>query len=206
MTDESVVAVGRVARGIRVGGWRADLLVVEPGPGEMLSGAARRAGESLVAGKIGAVPTRVWIGSLLPSGRPVALDDTGPLTLSVSLSHERGLVGAAVSDDARVGIDIVDPETVGAGLDHWFEPEGRRCIPAAPLWAAKEAAYKAAGIDVTFHPGSVSITGAGPDAFRWAVRSPARTVVGEGAWIVAGRHLVALAGCVTPPAEVTPCS
>jgi len=206
MTGDTVVTVGRVERAIRVGRWRADLLFAVPAPGEMLSGAARRLGETLVAERIGTLPPNVRIASLLPSGRPVALDDGGPLDLSVSLSHERGLVGAAVSAEARVGLDIVDPESVGAGLEHWFEPGERHAIAAAPLWAAKEAAYKAAGIDVAFHPGTVTVTGDGQDSFHWELRSSARSVSGEGTWLVAGRHLVALAGCAAPSAEAAPCS
>lgn len=206
MTGEAVVAVGCVERGIRVGPWLADLLLGVPAPGEMLSGAARRLGERLVADRLGIAAPHVRIAALLPSGRPVALDDGGPLELSVSLSHERGLVGAAVSAQARVGIDIVDPDGVGVGLDHWFVSDERDSLPAAPLWAAKEAAYKAAGLDVVFHPGAVTVDPAGPDAFRWTVRSSARTVAGDGAWLVAGRHLVAVAGWMAAGPEPAPCS
>jgi len=206
MTGETVVAVGQVERGIRVGIWRADLLLGVPAPGEMLSGAARRVGAVLVAERLGVPPPSVRIASLLPSGRPVALGDDGPLGLSVSLSHDRGLVGAVVSADARIGIDIVDPGSVGAGLGHWFDATEQRSARTAPLWAAKEAAYKAAGLDVAFQPGAVTVTDDGPGAFRWTVRSPARAVDGQGAWFAAGRHLVALAGCLAAIPEPAPCS
>lgn len=183
-------------REILVGGMRVAVATAIPAPGAALSVAARRLAEALVADCIGAAARGVRVASLLPSGRPVASGPEGLLALSVSLSHERGLVAAAVADGTSVGIDVVDGSAVRPGLEHWLE-ESERASDASPgmLWAAKEAAYKAAGIDAPFRPRAVAVEADG-EGFSWRLTDRWREVCGAGRFLADGRHLLAVA-CVS---------
>lgn len=200
----------RGTREILVGGVRVAVATAVPAPGAALSVAARRLAEALVAECIGAAPRGVRVASLLPSGRPVASGPEGLLPLSVSVSHERGLVAAAAADGTSVGIDVVDVSTVRAGLEHWLD-ESERASDVSPgmLWAAKEAAYKAAGIDAPFRPRAVAVEADG-EGFSWRLADRWREASGTGRFIADGRHLVAVACTSAAPATAieggTPCS
>lgn len=172
-----------------------------PGPGESLSGAAARLAESLVAAESGCPQGTVRVASLLPSGRPVASGRDGALPVSVSLTHERGLVAAAVARGTTVGVDIVDVAVPRPGLEYWSDGGGADGAIASPgmEWAAREAAFKAAALDASFRPRAVDILG-DDDGFTWTCRDRWRTVRGVGRFLAEGRHLVAVA-CAVDAAE-----
>jgi len=193
MTAAAVALTGRVERDLVVGNWRVDVETAITAPGESLSAAARRVAERLVAARIGLSAVAVRVATLLPSGRPVVSADSGVMRVSVSMAHERGLVGAAVCAEAGVGIDIVDTTVVRAGLDHWLVGAERAAASPGMVWAAKEAAYKAAGLDAVFRPLRVSIEPEGDGTFSWALRDEWREVSGTGRFLEAGRYLLAVA-------------
>lgn len=193
MTAAAVVATGRVERNLLVGGWTVDVGTAVPAPGESLSAAARRLAERIVAERHGLPAGAVRVASLLPSGRPIVSDDSGVMTLSVSMAHERGFVGAAICDGTGVGIDIVDTTVVRAGLDHWLVDAELAAASPGMVWAAKEAAYKAAGLDATFRPLRVRIEPSGDGRFFWTLRDDWRTAEGTGRFLEAGRYLLAVA-------------
>ena len=111
----------------------------------------------------------------------------------------RDLIGAGLSDAAWIGIDIVDPADAGRALDFWFTPDELALLPddqgllRAMLWAAKEAAYKAARIDTEFRPRAVTIESLSPHGFSWALQDGRTTVGGDGCYATAGRHVIAIA-------------
>jgi len=187
------------AREIVVAGYRVAVATAVPAPGAALSVAARRLAEDLVGERAGCPRRSVRVASLLPSGRPVASGPVGLLPLSVSVSHDRGLVAAATADETTVGVDVVDVTAVRAGLDHWLV-DSERSSPASPgmLWAAKEAAYKAAGLDIPFQPRAVTVEADG-EGFTWTLGDRWRGAAGAGRFLAEGRHLVAVA-CVVPGA------
>lgn len=160
--------------------------------------AARDVAERLAAERIGQPRTGVRMATLAPSGRPVLLVAGRPARASVSLSHVEGLVAAAVAEGVGVGIDLVDPADAGRGLDFWFTPDELALEPdegllRARLWAAKEAAYKAAGLDEELRPRSVMIESLAPRTFTWTARSRFVSAAGSGRFLAAGRHVVAVA-------------
>lgn len=192
--------VGRVCRGLDVGGW-AVAAVFEPpfGGVESLSGAALRLAEDLVATLLSTPCAAVRVAGLAPSGRPVARVagmSSGP---AVSVSHVRGLLGAAASTDGQVGLDIVDPAAAGRALDAFFTPDELTLMPddmgllRALLWGAKEAAYKAARLDTEFRPRRVTIESLSPNGFSWVVRERHAVVTGVGRFATVGRYVVAIA-------------
>lgn len=197
-----------VHHGVVVGGVPVSIATAAPTPGAALSAAARRLAEELAAARTGTPRREIRVASLLPSGRPVANGPRGPLPLSVSVSHVVGMVAAAVAQGASVGIDVVDVATVRAGLGLWLL-DAERAGGASPgmLWAAKEAAYKAAGIDAPFRPLAVEVE-ADDEGFTWRLRDRWRGAGGTGRFFATGRHLVAIA-CSTASladGETMPCS
>lgn len=163
-----------------------------------LAAAARDVAERLAAERIGQPRSDVRVASLAPSGRPVLLVAGAPAGPVVSLSHVEGLVAAAVAEGVGVGIDLVDPAEAGRGLDVWFTPDELALEPddgllRARLWAAKEAAYKAAGLDEELRPRTVVIESLEPRAFTWTARGRFAEATGRGRFLKAGRHVVAVA-------------
>jgi hypothetical protein len=192
--------VGRVRRGMRVGPWSADVLCDRPLAGiAPPSGEVLRLAEDLLCLSQGLDAGSVRVAALAPSGRPVATVAGTPVPCAVSVSHVRGLAGAVVSDNACVGIDIVDPADAGRSLDVWFTPDELALLPddhgllRAMLWAAKEAAYKAARLDTEFRPRMVVIESLSANAFKWRVRDGHAEVDGEGCFATLGRYVVAIA-------------
>jgi hypothetical protein len=190
----------RVRRGMRVGQWLADVLCDRPLAGiAPPSGEGMRLAEDLLCLSQGLDAGSVRVAALTPSRRPVATVAGTPVTCGVSISHVRGLVGAVVSDTACVGIDIVDPADAGRFLYVWFTPDELALLPddygllRAMLWAAKEAAYKAARIDTEFRPRMVVIESLSANAFEWRVRDGYAEVDGEGCFATVGRYVVAIA-------------
>lgn len=201
----NALPVGRVCRGLRVGGW-AVAAVFEPPftDAESLSGAALRLAEDLVQATLPVAGAGVRVAGLAPSGRPIASIAGAAAGPSVSVSHVRGLLGAAVSSDGQVGLDIVDPADAGRSLDVFFSPDELALMPddvgllRALLWAAKEAAYKAARIDAEFRPRQVTVESLSPNGFTWLVRDRHVEVHGAGSFATVARHVVAIAA--TAPA------
>jgi hypothetical protein len=191
---------GRICRGLRVGCWTVAAVFERPLAWcESPSAESGRLAEDLVAATLGVAGADVRVAALPPTGRPVARvagREQGP---SVSVSHVRGLLGAAVCTDARVGLDIVDPADAGRALDAFFSPDELALMPddvgllRALLWAAKEAAYKAARFDAEFRPRQVTIESLSPTGFGWSVRDRDAEVSGAGRFAAVGRHVVAIA-------------
>jgi hypothetical protein len=155
--------------------------------------------EDLVATLLSTPCAAVRVAGLAPSGRPVARVagmSSGP---AVSVSHVRGLLGAAASTDGQVGLDIVDPAAAGRALDAFFTPDELTLMPddmgllRALLWGAKEAAYKAARLDTEFRPRRVTIESLSPNGFSWVVRERHAVVTGVGRFATVGRYVVAIA-------------
>ncbi len=192
--------LGRVRRGMRIGPWSADVLCDRLLAGiAPHSGLGMRLAEDLLCLSWGLDAGSVRVANLVPSGRPVATVAGAPAPCVVSISHIRGLAAAIVSETACVGIDIVDPADAGRSLDVWFTPDELALLPddhgllRAILWAAKEAAYKAARLDTEFRPRRVVIESLSANAFEWRVRDGHAEVVGEGCFATVGRYVVAIA-------------
>ena len=159
---------------------------------------ARSLAEDLAATRVQADRHHLRIAALAPSGRPVLLVGGRAAGLAVSLSHIEGLAAAAVAEGLGVGIDLVDPADAGRGLDFWFSPEELALEPdegllRARLWAAKEAAYKAAGLDEELRPRTVTIESLAPHAFTWTARSGFTRAAGQGRFLTVDRRIVAVA-------------
>ncbi|MFM8706526.1 MAG: 4'-phosphopantetheinyl transferase superfamily protein [Planctomycetia bacterium] len=194
--------IGRICR-LSIGGCPVEAVFDVPhGRGESLSGVAVRLAEELAGAAIGAAAGAVRVAAALPSGRPMVLVDGETSGLALSISHTPGLYGAAVSQAGAVGLDIVDPADAGRPLDVFFTPDELAFLPddygllRAMLWAAKEAAYKAARFDTEFRPRQVMIESLSPNGFTWCMRDRYVEARGEGGLATVGRHMVALAAAV----------
>ena len=117
--------------------------------------------------------------------------------MQVSASQTGGLIAAAGRKGSRgVGVDLVDPLSAGPGLDWW---ETRDSVARdttserAPLWAAREAAYKAALLDAPFAPAGISVVLLGDDGFAWRIGTPGGPIAGRGRFFRAGDCLLAVA-------------
>lgn len=185
-----------------------------------VSAAARSLAERVGSRLISAT---VRVACLMPSGRPVVLPtaDAGPCTVSVA--HTRSLLAAAACRYVGgVGIDIVAAAEPSPALDWCFDAEEAVIAgddaARARLWAAKEAAYKAARIDAGFQPLRVRIVPTSATRFRWSIAADFGMVDGVGGWSEAGGHVVAVAVQPAPGRslatdalavicqEATPCS
>lgn len=192
--------VGRMCHGLSLGQATIDVVFARPGvPAEAASAAAMRLAEELAAAAGGWSRSLVRVAALPPSGRPVALVEGREGAVRVSVSHVAGLLGAAASLDGSVGLDIVDPTTAGCGLDVFLSPEELALLPdhmglaRGLLWAAKEAAFKAARLDVGFRPRAIAIESLSPEGFTWTLTAPHACVVGAGGFAVVAGHVVAVA-------------
>ena len=195
------VTPGRISRRLRVGPWAVDAVFVTP-PQDAEGSLSRQAGclaEELAAASLDVTIDAVRLAAVMPSGRPIALVDGIPGDVSISISHVQGLIGAAVCRNARVGLDIVDPADAGRGLDAWFTPDELALMPddhgllRALLWAAKEAAYKAAHLDTEFRPRTVTIRDLTAVGFAWIAQDRFADVRGTGCFIGIDRHIAAVA-------------
>jgi len=196
--------VGHIHRVVHVGECEVSLAFEWLlGGAEPPSGAALRLAEDLVVTTLAADAGQVRVAGLAPSGRPVAWVAEAADPPSVSVSHVRGMLGAAVATDGSVGLDIVDPADAGRALDLFFSPEEMALAPddlgllRALLWAAKEAAYKAARVDTEFRPRKVTIASLSGNAFTWVVRDRHVVVEGTGRFATVARHVVAIAVTAT---------
>ena len=191
---------GRICRGLRVADWTVAVLFERPlARSGSPSAECGRLAEDLVAATLGVGGTEVRVAALQPTGRPVARVAGRGVAPSVSVAHVRGLIGAAVCTAGHVGLDIVHPADAGPALDAFFSPAELAVMPddlglARPLlWAAKEAAFKAARLDVGFRPRQFEIEELSPDGFSWRVRGRTPAVAGAGRFFTVARHVVALA-------------
>lgn len=198
--SHGTVSVGHSCREICVDRWRVRYAFQnQSGCCIPSSNAALRLAENLVADALGLANHKVRVATLLPSGRPIAAVSGQASCPTVSVSHVRDMYGAALSFDGQVGIDIVCPHDGTASLQTFFTPEERAMLPRhtrhwyASLWAAKEAAYKAAGLDIEFQPLRVHVRNLGPDRFQWSLSGPHDRVAGAGRLAMVGQHVVALA-------------
>lgn len=215
----------RIDRQLTIAGCRVDLSIAEVADNAGPSAEAARLAEDLVAAHLGCEGSLVRVAALLPSGRPVAMVRGRAAASSVSVSHSGRMIGVVACDTAGVGLDIVDPAEAGRSLDVWFTPDELALLPdedgllRARLWGAKEAAFKAARLDDGFRPRSVAIEHLGRTGFCWSVRHAHRPARGQGVFMVAGMHLVAIAvsadnnqggptgwALASSPAEVVACS
>lgn len=189
----------RIGHSLDLAGCHVDLAIDEWVDHIGTSAAAARLAEQLVAAHIGCERRLVRVAALPPSGRPVATVQGRGATVSVSVSHVGGLFGAAVCGTASVGLDIVDPAEAGPALDAWFTPDELALFPdgdgllRARLWAAKEAAFKAAGLDDGFRPRGVAIGQLDMRGFCWTVRGQHRRMDGRGVFTMACTSIVAIA-------------
>jgi phosphopantetheinyl transferase len=196
----------RVERQLWVEGRRITIGFASVSTHESLSVAAHRLGSALVADAVGGARWGVRVALLEPSGRPVAVADGGRSPCSISLSHVPGLVAAAICLTGGVGIDVVDPASGSEALACWFsrqemDSSARASVPTAAMWGAKEASYKAAGLDEPFRPLAVSIQTESSTTFRWCLAGAWRTVSGAGRFFSFGGHLVAVAAARTTAEE-----
>ena len=161
------------------------------------SGQARRAMEQLASHHAEA-PIRV--ATLTPSGRPIALLSGELAAVRVSATHAGEMIAVACRADcvggSGVGVDLVDPESAGRGLDWWDEDAAsvsKTNAERAPFWAAREAAYKAAMVDVPFAPAKVAVAMLGDDGFGWRIDTPGGAVGGLGRFFQVADYLLAVA-------------
>jgi len=172
-----------------------DLLVLESSGGRHLeSGQARRAMEQLAARH---AQDSIRVATLTPSGRPVALRSGDLAGMQVSASHAGGLIVAACRTGSKgVGVDLVDPLSVGPGLD-WWEGTDSTSLKTnherVLSWAAREAAYKAARLDAPFAPAAIHVTMLSDDGFAWKIGTPGGPIAGRGCFFRAGDSLLAVA-------------
>ena len=204
-----ILAADHGRHSLAIGDRTASVVFAQPANGpEPRSGETLWLAEGLVA-ETAAVPRKeVRVARLSPSGRPtarVAGLDRAPF---VSVSHVRGLYGAAVSTHGAVGLDLVDPAEAGPGLDVFFSPDElaamRDDIPVMRprLWAAKESAYKAAGLDSGFRPRQVAIEAISGHGFTWIVHDRFAAVHGRGIFGTVGRHVWAVALAVPSATDI----
>jgi hypothetical protein len=201
--------LNRISSRLRVGSWTIDVVCATPADRhESQSGLAARLAEELVAAGLDLPREAVRVAGMPPSGRPVAMVHGVAVGMAVSLSHVRGVAGAAASAQASIGIDIVDPAEAGRELDAFFTPDELALAPdddgllRGLLWSAKEAAFKAARLDVGFCPRAVAIESLVGNGFEWTVSGPHRLVSGAGSFAWAGRHIVAIAAAPMPATVV----
>jgi len=187
------------ARRLDVGGVRVDFVVVTVSEDVSSPVRASHLAEELVAMRIGCERRFVHVATLMPSGRPVATVRGRAATIFLSTSNAGGLAGAVSCVSGGVGLDIVDVAEAGRPLETFFTPDERALVRGndgrmrARLWAAKEAAYKAARLDEGFRPLAVAIEPVGPMDFSWSVQGIHRRVEGKGVFATAGKRVVAVA-------------
>ena len=158
----------------------------------------------------------VRVATLMPSGRPVVTVSGRVAPVYVSVSHTRRMRAAVACVDAFVGIDLVETCVSATtplkgntcrrdqNLDAWFtkaEVEllaDRTDLTPRMLWAAKEAAYKAARIDTEFRPRMIHISYSSGDRFQWSMCNRWLNMSGAGMFFLAGDHSVGIAATSMP--------
>lgn len=169
------------------------------------SSAVRRLAARAVASICPDLAGRVRIATSAPSGRPLGMDGGAVAPVSVSLAHVAGMHVACASTTHPVGIDVVSTTQAETslpgrdrGLEWCFTASERRLIAAGVLslraaWAAKEAAYKAASIDVPFRPRLIEIESRDGAWWTWRLGDRWHTAAGYGWLITLAHHTIAVA-------------
>jgi 4'-phosphopantetheinyl transferase len=110
----------------------------------------------------GGLPPADWRYGTGPRGKPFLVGPEVPLPLSFNLSHTDGMVAAAFTLDAEVGVDVERLDRRPAELDvarRFFAPAEVAALEAAPetdrqelffaFWTLKEAYIKARGLGLS---------------------------------------------------------
>jgi phosphopantetheinyl transferase (holo-ACP synthase) len=194
---------GRIVRDLAFGGHLVAVAIERlPDGDHPASAAGSRLAEQLAADCLHLPRAAVRVAALSPTGRPIVRVRGHAADVAVSISHAAGLVAAGASVSVAVGLDIVDPADAGRGLDAWFTPDELALVPddeglvRGLLWAAKEAAFKAARLDTELRRDTVAIGSLTPHGFAWSARTAWREVEGTGRFIHVGRRIVAVAAAV----------
>jgi phosphopantetheinyl transferase len=163
------------------------------------SSSSAKLAERMVAVVVGCEHRHVRVARLMPSGRPVATIFGRHDSFFLSISHFNTLVGAALCLTNGIGIDIINSEEVPKSVEFWFSPHEASLLSEddsmlrARLWSAKEAAFKAARLDIAFDPHSIAICDLSSHGFNWSVRTDFRLVNGEGVFVNDPIHIIAVA-------------
>jgi hypothetical protein len=207
LSERQVPADGS-CRQLHVGPWCISFVLQSPADcGTFSPGVVHRLAENLVANVLDVDAHSVRVATLLPSGRPLVTVANAARVPTVSVSHVHRLHGAALSLEAQVGIDILHPDDATSSLETFLSSGELAMLPKKSsffrgcLWAAKEAAYKAARLDIGFQPLRVHILDFTAEGFRWAVSGPYDRVEGVGRLATVNRHIAAFA--TTPAAAPT---
>jgi len=174
-----------------------------------LSVAGSRLAERLAADVLGVARSSLRVAPLAPSGRPVVVCAASAGDCGISISHlrprladapssGRGLVAVAACRGAQVGIDLVVPAEVSTASLSRFLATTRTgtdadARDAVRLWAAKEAAYKAAALDEAFRPRRIVVERVSASGFRWSVDGRYHAVHGAGIFVAEEGHILAVA-------------
>jgi phosphopantetheinyl transferase (holo-ACP synthase) len=175
-----------------------------------LSVAGVRLAERIVAERLAVPVASIRVAPLLPSGRPIALHGGADSECGVSIAHLRrrlpcgspavdtGLVAAAACRGATIGIDLVSPTDISPAALARFLSSDERATAAEPggaalVWAAKEAAFKASGLDDGFQPRRIVVERLTTHDFAWRARGPFCEVHGTGRFVLDDDHVLAIA-------------
>ena len=172
---------------------QVDFRVLAAGDPATQSGQARRAMEQLAIRHSAVRPLRV--ATLVPSGRPVVMHAGKKVAVQVSASHTGGLIGVACrAGHLGVGVDLVQPDSAGPGLDWWAAQSDVCDRPGERIrrWAAREAAYKAARLDSPFYPLRVEVR-LDKEGFDWRINTSDEPISGRGGFLAVGSCLLAVA-------------
>lgn len=211
----AVGPVTTVRRRLAMRGRWVEVEIARVEGGSSLSVAGARLAERLVARLLELPPRTIRVAPLPPSGRPVVLHDGAGLDCGVSISHllprhpspTVGVVAAAACRGGGIGLDLVAPADIApASIASFLSPDERAMAGdahgAALVWAAKEAAFKAAGLDEGFRPRRVVVERLTPRGFAWRVRGDFREVHGTGDFLPADDHVLAIAFAARNPDRI----
>lgn len=197
-------------RCVAVHGRRVEVWTAPAATGGSLSVVGVRLAERVVAHLLAVPASSIRVAPLLPSGRPIALHAGADSECGVSISHLRrrfvggspavdaGRVAAAACRGADIGIDLVSPLDISPAALARFLSADERATAADPhgaalVWAAKEAAFKAAGLDEGFRPRRVVIRRLTSRDFQWRARGAFCEIVGAGRFVLDDDHVLAIA-------------
>ena len=102
------------------------------------------------------------------TSRPVVCIDGTPIDLNISITHLDQTVAVAVTNSCNiVGIDLAHVQSVTSGFagvwmnddeQHQVNESDDPALTAAMNWSAREATFKATGIEDEFRPARWSVT------------------------------------------------
>jgi phosphopantetheinyl transferase len=106
---------------------------------------------------------------------PVAWIKEQRVPSQLSISHSGEWIAAAWSQDARVGIDIIE-NRAHAPLAWWQAP-GEDLAPTT-AWSVREAAFKCLPVGERFRPRMLDVTPIDAQQFAWNYRSATQSAQG----------------------------